>query len=203
MRIFPCTVRGNCLLLDQACQVLKRIPPELYRTSIRQGWASVGSQFRHILDHYRCFLLGRAEGRIDYDARLRDRHIETEAPQAALLAAGMREALGSIQSEETDRRVMVQMDSGGGDGVPDWRPSTVGRELQFLASHTVHHFALIKLLLEDAGVTTPDQFGMAPSSLAYQRAIAVATGAGNPPEGPGVARTQRKPGRTLTTESSK
>jgi hypothetical protein len=37
-------------------------------------------------------------------------------------------------------------------------------------SHTVHHYALVKLLLEDAGVDAGAEFGVAPSSLAYQAA---------------------------------
>ena len=62
------------------------------------------------------------------------------------------------------------MQTGEEDGVPDWRPSSVGRELQFLVSHTVHHYALIRLLLEDHGIYAGEEFGVAPSTLAHQRA---------------------------------
>jgi hypothetical protein len=41
--------------------------------------------------------------------------------------------------------------------------------LQFLCSHTVHHFALIKLLLDGTGVDLAPEFGVAPSTLAYHR----------------------------------
>lgn len=163
------SVRGNCRFLHQGLEMLNRIPTELYCSSSRPGWAPVGSQFRHVLDHYRSFLLGRSGGCIDYDARPRDRRIETDPAEAASVMASILEGLEQIRVDEADHRVTVTMDSGGDSGVPDWSASTIGRELQFLASHTVHHYALIKLLLEDAGVGTSAGFGVAPSSLAHER----------------------------------
>src|ERR1051326_2086523 len=93
-------------------------------------------------------------------------------PRHAALAA-TRECLAALEPLEgaPDRPVMVQMDSGSGPEQADWRPSSTGRELQFLCSHTVHHYALIKLLLDGSGIDLGVEFGMAPSSLAYQRAL--------------------------------
>lgn len=48
-----------------------------------------------------------------------------------------------------------------------WVLSTLERELQFLASHTVHHYALIALTLRAQGVTVGTDFGMAPSTLRH------------------------------------
>lgn len=168
MRLSLASIRGNHNFLTQGIELLERLTPEIYRTPTRPGWAAVGSQFRHVLDHYRAFLAGCADGRIDYDARQRERLIETDPTAAADLAREMIAGLERLRGEDGDRPVAVQMDSGGDDGAADWRPSTIGRELQFLVSHTVHHYALIKLLLEDAGIEAGTDFGVAPSSLAYQ-----------------------------------
>ena len=165
------SVRGNCRFLHQGLELLSRIPKEVYSRPSRAGWAPVGSQFRHVLDHYRSFLLGRSGGCIDYDARLRDRRIETDPAEAAAVMASILEGLEQIPVHEADRHVTIKMDSGGDSGMPDWGGSTIGRELQFLASHTVHHYALIKLLLEDSGVSTSADFGVAPSSLAHERGV--------------------------------
>jgi hypothetical protein len=43
----------------------------------------------------------------------------------------------------------------------------VTRELQFLASHTVHHYALIAHLARDRGVGVAPEFGVAPATLDY------------------------------------
>ena len=189
-------VRGSRHFLEQGIALLERLSPEEYASQSRPGWAPVGSQFRHVLDHYRCFLLGRREGRINYDARPRDPIVETDPVEAAQLARALAEALGDIHVEDGDRPVIVQMDCGGNDGVPDWRPSSIGRELQFLVSHTVHHFALIKVLLEDRGISIGEEFGTAPSTLAWQRGAAP----GNLPRSSGVPGVSRNQSRRLATE---
>jgi uncharacterized damage-inducible protein DinB len=170
MRLSLGSIRGNRHFLEQGIRLLDQIPLELYRTPTRSGWASVGTQFRHVLDHYRAFVTGWESGRVDYDARQRDRMIETDPREATLQARGTIAALEQIHVEDANHALAVQMDSGGDQRVPDWRPSTVGRELQFLVSHTIHHYALIKLLLADVGIDPGPDFGVAPSSLAFRTA---------------------------------
>ena len=63
-------------------------------------------------------------------------------------------------------------DPGGCDAEQRWIVSTISRELQYLASHTVHHYALIALHLRDAGFTTDPDFGVAPSTLKHREAQA-------------------------------
>jgi len=49
--------------------------------------------------------------------------------------------------------------------------STIQRELQFLSSHTVHHFAIVAMILKIQGFETPDTFGVAPSTLKYENRL--------------------------------
>jgi hypothetical protein len=60
------------------------------------------------------------------------------------------------------------MDAGGPGGDEEWRHSTLGRELQVVASHTVHHFALIALLLERLSVPVAAGFGVAASTRRHE-----------------------------------
>jgi uncharacterized damage-inducible protein DinB len=57
------------------------------------------------------------------------------------------------------------------EGLPEdkvvWSVSSTFRELQFLATHTVHHFALVALLLRQRGVEVPVEMGVAPSTLEH------------------------------------
>lgn len=168
MRLSLAAVRGNRHFLEQGLELLRQVPPEVYRNRVRPGWAPVGSQFRHVLDHYRAFAEGWASGRIDYDARQRNTEVEVDPAVAMARTVEVIEALERIHVEDANRPLAVQMDCGGDQELPDWRPSTIGRELQFLVSHTVHHYALIKLLLEDAGLALAPDFGVAPSTLAYE-----------------------------------
>lgn len=164
----PLVPDGNHLLLRQGIDLLERLSDPQYAAPVR-GWAPVGAQYRHVLDHYRAFLQGLPGGRVDYDARARDEWIERSRPAALNATLECGAGIATLAGQ-ADRQVLVQTDSGAGPEHPDWRPSSAGRELQFLCSHTVHHFALIKLLLEGSGVELSAEFGTAPSSLSYQRA---------------------------------
>jgi uncharacterized damage-inducible protein DinB len=42
--------------------------------------------------------------------------------------------------------------------------STLGREMLFVISHTIHHQALVAVLLSATGRGVPDAFGLAPST---------------------------------------
>jgi hypothetical protein len=47
--------------------------------------------------------------------------------------------------------------------------STLARELRALASHTIHHYALVAVVLRLRGVAVPAHFGVAPSTWADAR----------------------------------
>lgn len=163
----PLQVDFNVMLLQQGVALLERLDDVQYAGK-PNNWAPVGAQYRHVLDHYRCFLGGVAGGRVDYDARGRDEWVERSRLAALDATRECLEGLTTL-SGAMDRPIVVQMDSGAGPDQPDWRPSSAGRELQFLCSHTIHHYALIRRLLEGAGVELDRAFGVAPSTLSYQR----------------------------------
>lgn len=51
-------------------------------------------------------------------------------------------------------------------------PSSLGRELVFLHSHSVHHFALIVIIviiLKQRGITVEQNFGIAQSTLVSRK----------------------------------
>jgi uncharacterized damage-inducible protein DinB len=45
--------------------------------------------------------------------------------------------------------------------------TSVGRELAFVLSHTIHHNALIGVMAMLLGAPLPDRFGYAPSTIAH------------------------------------
>jgi hypothetical protein len=60
------------------------------------------------------------------------------------------------------------MEDAGSHGVREcFMESSISRELQFLSSHAVHHFALIAMTLRAEGVPMDPDFGMAPSTLRH------------------------------------
>ena len=49
--------------------------------------------------------------------------------------------------------------------------SSLGRELVFVASHAVHHYALLAAHLRQLGLPVPEGFGLAPATVAHARRI--------------------------------
>ncbi len=155
---------GNRLLLEQGLELLGRLSASTYAKG-PAGHSAVGAQFRHILDHYESLVSGIETGRVDYDARARNPQLEADPACACRAARRYIEVLARLE-RGADITLMVQADSGAGTE-PDWRESSLGRELQFLASHTTHHYALIRLLLALQGIECSTDFGMAPSTRAH------------------------------------
>ncbi len=161
MQGMPPLVAGNVALLAQGIAAVERIGPARYADAT--GGSSIGSHVRHILDHYRCFLDGLASGRIDYDARARDPRLEVEPDPAVTAIQRTMEEVAALGDPSLDRPLAV--DANGDRGAA----STVRRELGFLLSHTVHHYAVIALMAKSSGVTLDPDFGVAPSTLAYRQ----------------------------------
>lgn len=161
-------VEGNLLVLRQAVEVLSRLDDDTYaHGGGASGVSPVGVHFRHVFDHYRAFLMGLATDEIDYDARQRQVPLETDRAHAIATALGFATDLRRLPVELADRPVRVTLRSvAENSGAPDWSHSSLKRELQFLVSHSVHHYALIKELLRRSGFDAGDEFGVAPSTIA-------------------------------------
>jgi len=162
----------NVLYLRQGVALLRRLDDEAYRRSpggpFRGG---VGSQLRHCIDFYGCFLRGLDGGRIDYNSRDRDPRVEVDREHAERTLDQLSEALGRLDPMQVDRAVEVRGDTDD-PARPEagWSGSTVHRELQFLLSHTTHHYALIVALLAQQGFDLGAEFaefGVAPSTLRH------------------------------------
>ncbi len=164
-------VAGNLVVLQQGVDLLRRMDNRVYgEGDPAAGRSPVGAHFRHVLDHYRAFLAGLASGEVDYDARQRNTPLERDRELAIATALGYMADLGRLPPELAERSVRVHLRSLAGAGeAPDWSASTIKRELQFLVSHTVHHYALIKELLRAGGVEPGEEFGVAPSTIAARR----------------------------------
>ena len=159
---------ANLHCLDQAVDLLARLPESAFARREAQHAKSIGPHLRHVLDHYSSFLQGLPSFRIDYDAREREVRLETEIDYAT---SRLREIIGSLTLVDVELFEMpleIRLESGGPEE-EQWSRSTVRRELQFLLSHTIHHFALIAVLLERHGIAVADDFGVAPSTLKHWR----------------------------------
>lgn len=158
---------GNAAQLREGLALLGRLSDAQYAgDSALFGRGGVGAHVRHVLDHYACFLDGLAAGLVDYDSRERERDVETDRELAVGRLERTLAALEGLE-EPPERTLEVTVDAGSG---ALRATSSVARELQFLASHTVHHFALVAAMLRAVGCEPGRDFGVAPSTLRYERA---------------------------------
>jgi hypothetical protein len=130
------------------------------------GASSIGAHIRHNLDFVNAMLNGIEEKRIDYNARPRDQRVESDREYAIselLLAC---ESLKNLGPGTLASLVMVRSE------VDEdlWHTSSVSREIEFLNSHTIHHYALVARILDDRGREVSSNFGVAPSTLRYRLA---------------------------------
>ncbi|MEM8931308.1 MAG: DinB family protein [Acidobacteriota bacterium] len=163
----------NLHFLAQGRDLLDHLDDDLYTRGDSHGHSSVGAHLRHVLDAYRCLLHGLADRRIDYDARRRDPRVETERAAARHLLDEIVVELERMEEADRHIEVHVRSDAVAWGEVDAWTRSTIGRELQFLLSHTVHHFALIAMTLRGIGFEPARDFGVAPSTLEHQQRLGV------------------------------
>jgi hypothetical protein len=128
----------------------------------------VGAHLRHVIEHYEALVDGLRIGVADYDGRPRDRQLEASATLARHRLVALRYRLGQCTPEMLDWPVQV-LGQGGAVGDFDFSvASSLGRELAFLASHAVHHFALLAVHLQQHGLAVPAHFGKAPGTVANE-----------------------------------
>lgn len=161
-------IHANALLLEQGIEVLTALSDELFSSGTPAAFnASVGAHFRHCIDHYLTLRSGTQSGQINYEQRQRDARLESDRGYAVETACGLRDALAeTADSELPALQVKLETCEGPGQDLC-WVDTTLERELDYLINHTVHHYALIAVMLRLAGHETPKGFGVAPSTLRY------------------------------------
>lgn len=155
------------MLLGRAGALARSLEPEVLAWRPEGlGFGSLGAQFRHVVAFYACFLRGLGGRRVDYDDRVRELAWEHDPLAVAKEVERIAEAMGAVEAFDEDEELEVLMDEPGA-ATTGWTRSSLGRELRFLASHAVHHLALVELMLQaqgcDAQRVAPG-IGIAPST---------------------------------------
>jgi len=152
-------------LLDDLALLLAGLDRDAYVTRTRPGVSgSVGAHVRHVLDHVSAFVAAGSRRLVNYDRRQRGTDIEVNLESALSAICSLQVALGTMAALSADEPVQVvtQFEPGAA-AVATW--SSFGRELAFVINHTIHHHAIVALLLDgDERPPLPARFGYAPST---------------------------------------
>ncbi|MFO0824024.1 MAG: DinB family protein [Gemmataceae bacterium] len=155
-------------LLHQLFDLLVILTDEEYtRKPVGVVESSIGGHVRHNLDHIQALLRGLPMRRVCYDHR--DRGTNVEADRTAALDAILR-----VERELRDFSWplvpgAIQLSAlVAQDAPPVLVPTTAERELAFVISHTIHHNALIRVMVKLLGIGVPaGDFGYAPSTISH------------------------------------
>lgn len=167
----PRILRAALTVLDQGERLLEAVSPESYTEKLPVAFnASIGEHYRHCLDHFTSFHRALDHSVVDYDARDRDPRLETDAAFARQLTRQLRASLETLSPEMLTRAIAVRTEVSYDSGEPPVTQSSLGRELAYVIAHAIHHYALIAVMARLSGVWLDADFGLAPSTAAFEKA---------------------------------
>ena len=159
-------LRFNAAVLNQALGLVAG-----HQTPDAPDYAyPVGAHLRHVIEHYEALILPSEPGVVDYDQRPRDRELATKTAVARLRLRLLLRRLTEWTAASLDAPLRVR---GLGGLAGDFHfavDSSVGRELVFVASHAIHHYALLQPHCTRHGISISAEFGRAPATVAHERA---------------------------------
>ncbi|MEQ9209877.1 MAG: hypothetical protein RLN96_08565 [Pseudomonadales bacterium] len=162
-------IEANIHSLEVAEKILLDITDYQYRVVAEPFSVSLGKHLRHITDHYQQLLAGLPQALVEYDRRER---LETEENERSAMLMRLRSI--SYQLSQLSKNfqgdqplsVCLALEEDGDSPVV---PSTLSRELLFLQSHSIHHYAIISAILKLQHIDVEPDFGIAPSTLKYEK----------------------------------
>jgi len=156
-------------IIEQAVSLLDDISLADYQEVLTPHFSSsIGGHIRHIVDHFLALKQASTSGEINYNKR--NRHADLEQfPQSAIATCESITAwLEETRSTQLlNQRVLVTTDIDISHTKGTTCESTLERELVFVASHAIHHYALIRIIRNMQGKALPEFFGYASYTISY------------------------------------
>jgi len=159
----PGLIQLNSHLIGQARSFVSGISPMVYTGKCEPVFSStIGQHLRHCIEHYDELLRAHRECRaVNYADRPRDFLLETDPSEALRRLAATDATLTALGNSASPLKILDA-------GCECPSESSLGRELQYLVSHTVHHFAIIAIIARHFDLAVPENFGVAPSTIKHR-----------------------------------
>jgi uncharacterized damage-inducible protein DinB len=167
-------LRSVCLaadaILSQCAEYIDRVEDDQFvqESKVVPG-GTIGKHIRHTLDHFRCAITTDCAEPIDYDHRKRGGSVEADRDAAKTEIATLRSLMGALSVEDLDNTVTTRVMLCG-DGQTADLHSTRAREIFFAMHHAIHHTAILKAIALELGLSGPEGFGTAPSTINFEQA---------------------------------
>lgn len=158
-------IHNTQAIFHQIIHLLKNIPENDYAKPLDIiNNASLGMQFRHIVEFYVQIEKGYTTREICYDNRERDKCLETQIPY---LISKMEDLLIFLDYCNSNALININANYGDENDYSDTYQSSIGRELAYALDHAIHHLAIIKIAIQSdlPYISIPENLGMAPSTI--------------------------------------
>ncbi len=156
--------------LKQLSNLLTQLDEALYKKSLDIfSSSSFGNHIRHILEFFQCLLNQYPEGKVNYDLRQRNSLLETAPCHAISIIEELCHQLSIIETK-TSLTLETCYQTKGDQFIE--AGTSIERELIYNIEHAIHHMAIIKIGIKvyAPDIELPEDFGVAPSTIKYQRA---------------------------------
>lgn len=155
--------------IQQLTDVLDQLTAEQYcAASQNLSGSSIGQHTRHIIELFQCLVNGYEQQYVCYDDRKRDVRIETDL---SLAKQSLLNIASSVEREDVQLQLAGVYDNEAQE--PLQLSTSYYRELLYNYEHTIHHMALIRVGLKEAGAASAaDHFGIATSTIRHREQCA-------------------------------
>jgi hypothetical protein len=156
-------------ILGQLSTTISSLNTSLYtQPCLNLSNASIGQHTRHIIEMFQCLLAGYDQGHVNYENRTRDKRIESDPAFACQL---LQQIHTDLNKENKPLLLKANFQDDADDAI--LLDTNFYREVAYNIEHAIHHMALIKVgILEISDLVLPAGFGVAPSTLKYNKACA-------------------------------
>jgi hypothetical protein len=133
----------------------------------------VGGHVRHCLDHVSAIVAATRTRLCAYDRRVRGTDLERHRVSALRRISDLEAEIANLGHDILELPIAVETQADT-QGTMVVSTSTVGREIVFVTSHTIHHNAIVAYLLASHGITVAPRFGVAAATPSPHQELACA-----------------------------
>ncbi len=164
------SISGNVEAIEQSLALCDLLDDNSYNyKATPYVQSSIGEHLRHILDMYLALIRQPQTRVIDYDHRRRGAPVESDLKAGISELQNIHSWLTTLNAVNLDKPVTILSETSVSTQKICELPSSLRRELLFVASHTIHHLAIIKVIATHANIATGEHLGYAPATATYLR----------------------------------
>ncbi|MGB0940828.1 MAG: DinB family protein [Marinomonas sp.] len=163
-------IKGNLEGLKQAKEIVERLSDSAY-TQVYTPYlqSSIGQHLRHIIDNYFTLIQGLENSHIDYNWRRRGALVEQSRQTALAELDELSNWLINLDEKDIEQKLSLVSEVCLAETKSDFAQSNLHRELIFVASHSIHHIAIISMNMRLQEIKVPEHYGLAPATATFLR----------------------------------